>query len=326
MYAKGYLQRIVPLIVAVCVTLMSALLCFILFGKRLDKISGQLNSYRSSDYSTIYVLNYGTGLNNECVFPDTDYQFYLDKDKKKRIAVTSVMMEKDANYSLSYLSSFSDLDNGEMAISHNVAEKYQISTGTIIFAEASYTVDMIPFRIVKEFNTEFDFARPNTDNDIGVVFLGFDERYVESISSDRVLYSHGSQAEALSSFPQVIKNVINKTDQQSYVTNQALAALIILTLFTVAAIVTCHILFYSDSVRLLRRCYLKGMPRHMVQTIPFVEKIVLSLIPCAIIQLIITLSIPSSSVMMAYRIIPVLLWGVYSLLSFGVDVVKGRAK
>ena len=214
----------------------------------------------------------------------------------------------------------------ENHVLNNVAEKYQISIGTIIFAEVSYTVDMIPFRIVKEFNTEFDFTRPNMDNDIGVVFLGFDERYIESISSDRVLYSQGSQAEALSSFPQVIKSVISKTDQQSYVTNQALAALIILALFTVVAIVTCHILFYSDSVRLLRRCFLKGMPRHMVQTIPFVEKIGLSLIPCAIIQLIITLSIPSSSVIMAYRIIPVLLWGVYSLLSFGVDVVKGRAK
>ena len=64
------------IIITVAIVVASSLLCYCLFHEKLNKVGGQLNSYDSADYSIIYILNYGEAFDNECLYPDTDIQFF----------------------------------------------------------------------------------------------------------------------------------------------------------------------------------------------------------------------------------------------------------
>ena len=55
MYLKGYVQRVAAVITVIAVIMVSSLLSYGLFHKKLNSVSGQLNSYISADYSIILI-------------------------------------------------------------------------------------------------------------------------------------------------------------------------------------------------------------------------------------------------------------------------------
>ena len=325
-YVKGYLYRVTTIIVSIAIVVAFLLFSFVLFQRKLSKVSGQLNSYESSDYSIIYILNYGEGLNNECLYPDTDIQFYLDNEKTNRLACSSVMKEDGALYDLTYLSALSSLNPGEASMSQNVADLYGLKIGDSIFAEYSYSSTSIPVKIVSLVGTEFDFSNPVIDNDVGIIFLGYNADYCSSTNSKYLVFASQSKAEELSTYPQIINKVINKSINSQYVSEQSCSALIFEVIFSLISIILAQILFFSKSRVLLYRCYLKGMKKALMILIPFAERIAFCLFPCLIVQLITTAAIPKSSIGDVYMILPVMMSAFFCILTLVIDLFKQSRK
>ena len=326
MYVKGYIQRAAAIVTAIAVILTSSLLCYGLFHEKLNKVSGQLNSYSSADYSIIYILNYGEAFNNECLYPDTDVQFYRDTDKSHRLTVSSIMREEGASYNLEYLAPLSHLKPGEMCIPQNVANTYELRVGDTLYAEYSYSVTTEPVVVSAIMQTEYDYDHPVLDNDIGVVFLGFNEKYAVNTNGKFILFAEKSKAEELSIFPQIIKNVINKSECIKTVSSQGTAVLIFEALFAIASVILTHMIFSSKSYLPLYRCYLKGMKRLFLIAVPFMERLTICLLPCVVIQYVVASRIPDSSVTTEFRIISIFITGLYCIIMLVKDLFKLRRK
>lgn len=326
MYVKGYVCRVTMIIIAVAGVLASSLLCYGLFHAKLNKVGGQLNSYDSADYSTIYILNYGEGFSNECLYPDTDIQFYHDAEKSRRLTVSGIMREEGVTYDLNYLVPLSGLKPGEVCLSQNVADGYMLGIGDTIFTEYSYSQDLVPVTVTSIMQTEFDYGHPSTDNDVGVVFLGFNENYASSTNGKYILFAEKSKADELAIFPQIINEVINKSVSNDYVLSQGVAALIFGALFSLGSVILAQIVFFSKSWMLLYRCYLKGMRKSLLPVIPLLERLVFCLLPCIVVQCLTASAIPDSSVAMAYRMIPISICGLFCIIMFAVDLLKLRRK
>ena len=326
MYIKGYKQRVATITLAVAVVLMSSLLCYFLFHNQLNKIGGQLNSYDSADYSIIYILNYGERLNNECIYPDTDIQFYQDAEKSLKLTVSSIMREENVLYDLAYLSSLSGLNSGEVCISQNVADKYNLTIGDVLFAEYSYSSEPVPLKVSSIMPTELDYVHPNIDNDIGMVFFGYNSNYAINMKSKYILFAEKSKTDDLAVYPQIISEVINKATNIDDVSYQGMPALLIETLFSLASVIIAQIVFFSKSRLSLYRCYLKGMRRIVMPVISLIERLFFCLLPCVTVQYAVTLAIPDSSVTRVYRMIPISICGAFCIIMFAVDSLKSGRK
>ena len=314
------------IIITVAIVVASSLLCYCLFNEKLNKVGGQLNSYDSADYSIIYILNYGEAFDNECLYPDTDIQFYQDADMTHRLTVSSIMREEGVTYSLGYLSPLSCLMPGEIYIAQNVADAYKLNVGDTIFAEYSYSPVPVPVKVASIMQTEYDYGNPAIDNSIGVVFLGFNEEYFASTNAKFMLFAEESKADELAIFPQIINEVINKSACIDIVTSQGTGALIFEALFSLAAVILAQLLFFSKSRMSLYRCYLKGMKRCLMSIIPFVERLVFCLLPCAMAQCWSASRMPESALTKAFCVIPIIICGLYSIIMFAVDSLKLRRK
>ena len=324
MYVKGYVQRVTMVVIAVAIIMASSVLSYCLFHEKLNKVGGQLNSYGAADYSIIYILNYGEAFDNECLYPDTDIQFYQDAGMAHRLTVSSIMREEGGAYNLKYLLPLSGLKPGEICIAQNVAEAYKLKVGDALFAEYSYSPVPVPVKIAAITQTEYDYRNPAIDNSVGMVFLGFNEEYFGSTNSKYILFAEESKTDELAIFPQIINEVINKSASIETVTSQGTGALAFEMLFSLAAVILTHMLFFSKSRMPLYRCYLKGMNRFFVSAIPFLERLVFCLLPCTMAQCLSVSGMPESTLTKAFCMIPIITCGLYSIIMFAVDSLKLR--
>lgn len=314
------------IIVVIIVVSASSLLSYGLFREKLNKVSGQLNSYDTADYLIIYVLNYGKAFNNECLYPDTDIQFYRDPKKFQRLTVSAIMREEGVSYDLRYLDILSSLNPGEVCLSRNVADRYKLTVGDTIFAEYSYSPKLVPVTVTAIIQTEFDYIHPSTDNEIGVVFLGFNENYANSTNGKFILFAKESKTDELAIFPQIIKGDIYKSVSIDDVAFQGVAALVFEALFSLTSIILAQMILFSKSRIALYRCYLKGMKRFLLPVIPLLERLIFCLLPCIIVHYLTTSSMPDSSITDAYRMTPVVICGVYCIIMFAIDSSRLRRK
>jgi len=325
-YVKGYRQRAAKIIAVVAIVAASLLLCYGLFQGKLNKVCGQLNSYQSADYSIIYILNYCAGVDNECNYPDSDIQFYTGADRKQRLTVSSIMVEEGVSYNLKYLDPLTFLKPGEAYISQTVAEDYCLDVGDSIFTEYPYSHELILTKVVGISQTEFDFGNPSIDNNIGMVFLGVNDEYINTTRSKAILFADHPATNELSAFPQIISKVINKSENNDTVIFQAIPVLVFATFFSLTAVALAEMAFFSKSRKPLYRCYLKGMRRYNMAIIPLVERMAFYFFPCVIVQCIISARMPDSSITRAFRIIPIFICSAYCIIMFTVDLHRFRRK
>lgn len=326
MYVKGYAQRGEGLIAAIAVVIAALLLCLGLFRGKLNKVCGQISNYDAADYNIIYILNYGEWLDNECIYPDTDVQIFFDATKQVRLTVSSIMKEDTVNYSLSYLIPLSDLQNDEICVSDITAKQYGINIGDVLYADYPYSSSPVPLTVKQITDTEYDYLKPDIGNNIGVAFLGYDENYRENTLSKYILFSDVSKADILSEYPQIINSIINKSANRSKVADQATAPFVFLCLFFTVSIVLSHMLFFGKSEKYLYRCYLKGMRKNSIVIIPFLEKIFFCLVPCSLIQFLITSFLTSGMIRRVYRALPVCVIGAYCMIFLFIDSLHYRKK
>ena len=326
-YFKGYAQRWMNLLIAMVCIVTALLLSCMLFRGKLNKISSQLESYDRADYSIIYILNYAAPLDNSFIFPDTDAQVYFDEAKSKRLTVSGIMRNDSTTYNSQDLSFVNELGIDEMAISRNVSEKYNISTGDSLYVEFPYSSELKEYVVTKIVATNYDFTKPNIDNDIGIICLGFDEGYKTNVQSKYIAFSEHSEADVLSGYPQIINSVVNKTENRNFVAAQGNHILLFQVVFMLVAVTLAYIVFYAKSGKMLRRCYLKGMKKSGLILIPFAEKNVFALIPAAITMCMISCWIPINSfVTKMYFVIPLILIGLFCIGTACVGITKTNKK
>lgn len=314
-YIRGYLQRQNEIAIAVICCVVAILLSYGLFYDQLNKISFQLSSYNAADYSYVYVLNYGIPLENIAIFPDADAQIYSDEERTHRLTVSSIMKSSNANYFGNYLEVLSDLQTNEIILTENVAKKYALNVGDFLYVEYPYTNNIIKKRVVGITATDYDFLHPNIDNDIGVLYLGYEKDYEENIQCKYVVFSVNSQVETLAQYPQVISSVVNKSENKRYVFNQGAYILIFQFVFILVSFIIANIAFFSKSQRRLKRCYLKGMKRTQITFVSLLEKILFSFVPDGLLLWLISSCVNTNSIFArVYFTLPLLIIGMGSVV------------
>ena len=94
---------------------------------------------------------------------------------------------------------------------------------------------------------DFYFLHPNIDNDIGVLYLGYEKEYEENVQCKYIIFSENSQAELLAQYPQVINFVQNKSDNERYVFEQGAFILVFQFAFVLVSFIIANIAFFSKS-------------------------------------------------------------------------------
>lgn len=294
-YLQGYLQRLNEIAIAVICCIAAILLSYGLFHNQLSKISSQLSSYNAADYSYIYVLNYGVPLENIAIFSDTDAQIYSDKERSKRLTVSTVMKAANEDYAGNYLDVISNLQPDEIILTENVARKYALNEGDFLYVEYPYTNRIIEKKVVGITETDYDFLHPNIDNDIGVLYLGYEKEYEENVQCKYIAFSANSQVEALAQYPQVINSVLNKSENERYVFEQGAFILIFQFVFALVSFIVANIAFFAKSQRRLKRCYLKGMKRKWIIVMPLFEKILFFFVPANLLLFLLSSNVNTNS-------------------------------
>jgi len=314
MYVKGYKQRKSALLTVMAVIVIALILCYALFQHRLNTAISQLATYDAADYNIIYQLNYKTEIANEYIFPDADIALYLDSQQSKRIPVSFIMAEGNATHSLEYLRQCNDLTQNEISITQNTANQYHLVAGDVVYADFSYSSQLIPLVVKHIIPTDYDYSHLILDSNIGIAVLGYDYQYESSALCKYLVFSEKSLAAELSEFPQVISMVYNKTEMRDSVFSQVLSIFIYEFLFACAAVCISHILFFSKSKSSLVRCYLKGMHRWMICGLSLAERITIGLVPCIVTQCLLCYRMPINDASIIYISIPILLFTIYCLI------------
>ncbi len=322
-YIRAYRNRIGQ--IALTILVMIALLfvgCLLVHGNA-DKVSKQLDTYQNSDFSQIYVLNYSSGLENECIFVDTDVTMFKDQNQANRLSVSTIMKAPDTSYTLKMLAGVSGLQKDEILLSENVAEDYGLKQGDTVYAAFSYQSEMLVYHVagIVEFN--LDYCNPNIGNNIGLVYLGFNDDYQQRTDCKYLLFAEQSKADELSEKAQIINSIINKTENESKVLRQGFASIAIIVICAISSLILAHIILFSKSNAVLKRCYLKGMNKAGLYLIPGVEKLAFSVLLSALFACIYSIFFSGHGrFSLIFCMIPVSISAAYLIGSFTVDLIK----
>ena len=314
-YVKSYKSRIYGILISVLSVFVAVLICSLLFGNKANSISSQLKSYSVSRYSYIYKLNYPLGTDDEYIYVDTNIFIYADSYQKTRIPTIVLMQNDNCSYNESSLGYSDIIRSDEVVLARNIADEYHLSVGDKIYAKYPYSNEVVSLTIVALSDVNYDFENPDIDNNIGITILGFNEQYAKNSENKSLCFSSISLNKEISNHPQILDTIYYKTSNYEYVFCQGLHILVIEALMIIAAITASEFFFYRYSHSILRRLYLKGMTRVKLKTIPFIEHVVLTVIPTIIAILLRLHYIPATSGFVGYLCgIDIILTVVYSLL------------
>lgn len=278
-YIRNYMYRISGLIATITTSLALMFFLGLLFGYKVNHISDQIETYNNSGYSIAYILNYKSSLSNEYVYADKDILLYVDHDTKKRVAASCLMYDIDTEYNIKCNL---ELNEKEAIISKNIAEYYGLEIGDNLLASFPYSEDTYEIVIKEIYDTEYDFGNPSIENNVGVIYIGYDKEYVENTLCKYIVFSEKSEAEYLSDKMQIINKIINKDNQIYDVLSQGAYIWGFEILFSIALCIVVQSMFFSKSKKYLRKCILKGMKQQFYSFVPFIERFCFVLIPVSI--------------------------------------------
>ena len=278
-YYRTYRFRTPEILVAVLTVISSFVLCSLMFGNKINKISSQLETLEKTEYNYIYVLNYPIHLCDEYVYPDTSITLYSDADQTQRIASVILMQENECDYNESFINCNSGLEENEISISHNLAVKYNLGIGATVFALYPNSSEMHELTVVSVMNTNYDFENPDIDNDIGISIVGYDGQYLSNTNNKALCLSKDSMASEISLHPQLLDRVINKASSYEKVFTQGIHILVIEFVFVLAAMFISELFFFRKSSPRLKRIFLKGAETKKLVSIPLFEHLLFGLLP-----------------------------------------------
>lgn len=294
-YINSYKYRVRGILITILSIVIVVLLCSVLFGRKINRIGSQLQSYNSSGYSYIYKLNYPLLINDEYIYADTSIFLYRDGNQSNRISTTVLMQNDACQYTPNYLGYSSSLSENEIVISRNIADKYKLSVGDLIFALYPYSTTPCEMTVKEISNTNYDFENPDVDNDIGIVIFGYNEQYALNTENKTLCFSEVSLSSEISQHPQMLDSIVSKSLNSEEVFGQGLYILVFAAIVIIAALVTSEIFFYNESFPILKRYYLKGMSIQNLFYIPFVEHIAFSFVPLVLSIIVVIRFIPAGN-------------------------------
>lgn len=281
-YVKSYRNRIGGILISLLSVLVAVLVSSLLFGNKVNRISSQLKSYSTSDYNYIYKLNYPLGVDDEYIYVDTNIFLYIDSNLNDRVPASVLMQNEDSQYTESFLGHSKILLPNEIVLSENIAEKYNISIGDHIYGLYPYTSEAADLVVVAISATNYDFERPDVDNEIGIVIIGYNDVYSLNFENKTICFSDVSLSSSVSEHPQILDSIFSKSTNCENVFNQGLYIFIIEAMMIVGALFASELFFYRSSFPIIRRLFIKGLPRVYLKRIPEVEHVIFSLTPMVV--------------------------------------------
>lgn len=299
-YVRSYKSRICGVLISILSIFLAVLICSLLFGNKTKRINSQLKTYSDSQYSYIYKLNYPLGLEDEYIYADTNIFVYADSQQKTRIPTIVLMQNENSSYNKSSLGYSGIIRSDEVVLAQNIADEFHLSVGDKIFAQYPYSNDLVSLTLVALSDANYDFENPDIDNEIGITIIGFNELYAKSTENKYLCFSTTSLNKEISEHAQILDSIYHKTSNYKYVFSQGLHILVIEAFMLVAAIIASEFFFYRYSHPILRRLYLKGMESAYLRKIPFIEHIVLSVLPSLLAIIVRSHFIPIASDYVGY--------------------------
>ena len=174
---------------------------------------GQLESLSKASFNNGYILNYSLELDDEYVFPGNSIRLYTSDNTK--IVSTCVMKDEGTNYTSTsaFISSIDcDLQYNEVIISKNIAQRYGVDIGDLLFATVPYKESFEIYTVVGIGNENYDVTDMNLYNSVGVVLLGYNSEYTSSINSKYIIFSNISLAKTISQNPQVLDKAFSRAE------------------------------------------------------------------------------------------------------------------
>ncbi len=294
-YVKSYKSRLLGILISILSILIAMLICSLMFGKKINRISSQLESYSISQYSYIYKLNYPLGRDDEYIYADTIISVFLDEHQTKRIPTVVLMQNEEFAYDTSMLGYSNELCFDEVVIAQNIADDFCISVGDKLYALYPYANEIVSLTVVAIADVNYDFENPDVDNKIGIAILGYNEQYDINSENKSLCFSNESLSADISEHPQILDSIFSKNSNYEYVFIQGLHILVIEVIMLIAALVVSEIFFYRYSYSILRRMYLKGLPKKYLKIIPFIEHLVMTVVPTLIAIMVRACFIPVNS-------------------------------
>lgn len=294
-YVKSYKTRIRGVLISILSIISAMLICSLLFGNKVNRISSQLESYSISKYSHIYKMNYPLGHDDEYIYADTNIAVFLDNHQTTRLPTVVLMQNELFAYDASTLGYSNELRSDEAVITRNIADDFRLSVGDKIYALYPHTNEIASLTLVAIADVNYDFENPDVDNRIGIAILGYNEQYDINSENKSLCFSNESLSADISEHPQILDSIFSKNSNYEYVFNQGVHILVIEAIMLIAAFVVSEIFFYRYSCSILRRLYLKGLPRKYLKIIPFIEHLVMTVIPTLIAIIVRAYFIPVNS-------------------------------
>lgn len=311
-YIRSYRYRITKMLLSIFIVIGLLYLHNLIFHESIISISNQLSAYENADFSIAYKLNYCVESENQFVYPDLDIQFFSEKDKNCRLTVSSLMINEGTKYTLQEFVAIRKLGNDEIALTEMVANKYGLSVGGSLFLSFPYSSELIEKQIVMILPTNYDICNPKIGNDVGMVFIGYDSKYISNVKSYYMVFARESLVDKLSRYPQVIAGVVNKSENYEMVMEQGVFVLVFEFAIVVCGLIAVHAILLKRSDLLLRRYCIKGVKRKNAWRVSCIEKIFFTVLPCMGGMYLISLKLQMNNMFsMTYCIIPPVLAVLY---------------
>ena len=320
LYWKEYRYRAGALVTAVMVSVIAVIAAFAINNRALVFCSTEITALDDTHFQYGYFLNYSSDFDNEYLYTSSDILLYTDENRSERIAATSVMELPDRGYSDSSLlfNGRKDvLDTGCAEISKNIAIKYGLSAGDILYAEMPYTTELQRVTVTAIGRSDYGIENPRVSSELGVVCLGYVPQHHESVIGKYILFSNRSMASELSQFPQIIDSTFSRSQLVAAVQKETMPFVLWYCFAGAVILVGQWLLVFRKSAASIDIRRRKGMVAGQCFMVSLIEKTVMILVPVITTAAIMCWALQLASIYIAIMILSVIM----AIVMIGVAVI-----
>ena len=280
-YIKNYKHRTGPIVLVLLVLAILLIFSTWIFNDKVAKFYCIRDSYDNYTFNYGYIVSQETGIENEVIYADTDISFYKDVYKNNKIVASSIMETQNTNENYCNIFNFSSISSyNDLIIPRNIANKYDLKIGDIIYCEYSYTSELISSVVIDITDGDaYDFAENSVKNDVGLIAIGNNSRYVNSAIHNFVILSETSMTEKLGDFSGMIKGVFGKSRFEPNLFEYLIVPIIINLLIMFVGTILYVIFVKNKTCKDLKILINKGITTNQAIKFGFLETTVCFFVP-----------------------------------------------
>lgn len=214
-------------------TLVS-LIISILFLFSINRECIQLNSLLHSDYE--YSVKADNPMyKNDYYFFNAGIDFTLSDDSPKSINADIIMQTNNSSYTDDLYWNTSALSVNGVAISNNIAKKYNLNIGDILYSKHIVNDSICDYRIEKIVPEVSNVRTSGNNTNNGIVIMGYDESYISNISHYSLVFTNVSIAKL--SENNSLKDIVYRDDEILTILKRILPYFMIFAIVSVASVI-----------------------------------------------------------------------------------------